>query len=284
MLPQISVSPKAVLKCAGPRLVPFLKTLALYFVIYPEDSPCSLVYCTVKCLPILCLIGFVLSYSPVSSAKVVFAENKEQVCGSAQSSTVSVSHELKLLWRNLMSPEDKYRRIIFYGLLFSLLGDVFLVWKSQGLFMPGVFCFGIAQTCYTAAFSLYKQPLCLGVGIGCWVGGFFIISLFIPFMPSWTVVFACVTYVFLIFTMFWRALVRGLLPLGEPSSWTALSCFVGASLFVCSDILLCTDIFCFSLPHGNALIMSTYYLAQMCIAVSVMEGGEGLTPLFTKQC
>ncbi|KAK4021398.1 hypothetical protein OUZ56_003315 [Daphnia magna] len=50
------------LKSVGPKLVPFFKTLAIYFVVFfPEDNP-SLFAMFLKCLPILSLLLFVLMH------------------------------------------------------------------------------------------------------------------------------------------------------------------------------------------------------------------------------
>jgi hypothetical protein len=48
------------LKSVGPKLVPFFKTVAIYFVLFiPSDRP-SLFSMFIKCLPIVSLIVFVL--------------------------------------------------------------------------------------------------------------------------------------------------------------------------------------------------------------------------------
>ncbi|CAL4097381.1 unnamed protein product, partial [Meganyctiphanes norvegica] len=51
---------KHILKSVGPKLVPFFKTVAIYFVIFiPAEQP-SLFALILKCLPVLSLIAFVL--------------------------------------------------------------------------------------------------------------------------------------------------------------------------------------------------------------------------------
>jgi hypothetical protein len=48
------------LKSVGPKLVPFFKTVAIYFVLFiPAERP-SLFAMLIKCLPIISLIVFVL--------------------------------------------------------------------------------------------------------------------------------------------------------------------------------------------------------------------------------
>jgi hypothetical protein len=48
------------LKSVGPKLVPFFKTVAIYFVLFiPAERP-SLFSMLIKCLPVISLIIFVL--------------------------------------------------------------------------------------------------------------------------------------------------------------------------------------------------------------------------------
>jgi len=49
------------LKSVGPKLVPFFKTLTIYFVLFAEEPRLeSPLYCAIKCLPIISLMFFVL--------------------------------------------------------------------------------------------------------------------------------------------------------------------------------------------------------------------------------
>jgi len=49
------------LKSVGPKLVPFFKTLTIYFVLFADGSRVeSPLYCVIKCLPVISLMFFVL--------------------------------------------------------------------------------------------------------------------------------------------------------------------------------------------------------------------------------
>jgi len=49
------------LKSVGPKLVPFFKTLTIYFVLFAEEPRLeSPLYCAIKCLPVVSLMFFVL--------------------------------------------------------------------------------------------------------------------------------------------------------------------------------------------------------------------------------
>lgn len=88
-------------KSEGPKLVPFFKATCVYFVLWlPSTSP-SWVSALIKCLPIFCLWLFLLA------------------------------HGLGFL---LAHPSATR---IFVGLVFSALGDAFLIWQDQGYFVHG---------------------------------------------------------------------------------------------------------------------------------------------------
>ncbi|XP_043852539.1 lysoplasmalogenase [Dromiciops gliroides] len=76
-----------------PRLLPFLASCALYFLLWLPLAQPSGTSALVKCLPVLCLALFV----------------------------------------HTTAPSGPYGRFIWAGLLCSALGDVFLIWPSQFL-------------------------------------------------------------------------------------------------------------------------------------------------------
>lgn len=100
----------------GPKLVPFFKTTAVYFVLFFDDRCPSMLAMVVKCLPIISLIVFVLL------------------------------HGMNL------SDEYAYSRRILTGLIFACVGDALLVWDSY--FLHGMFMFGVAQALYASAFGM----------------------------------------------------------------------------------------------------------------------------------
>ncbi|KAJ8676657.1 hypothetical protein QAD02_012444, partial [Eretmocerus hayati] len=101
------------LRSVGPKLVPFVKSVCVYFVLLAEQ-PCLLTVCF-KCLPIISLIFFILLHG------------------------ISLSNEYS------------FNRKILIGLVFSCFGDAFLVWPS--CFIIGMSMFAIAQIMYITAFG-----------------------------------------------------------------------------------------------------------------------------------
>jgi len=118
--PRNWTSPLTVLKSVGPKLVPFCKTVAIYFVLsLPETSP-ILLRCLTKCAPIISLVIFVLLHGISLSKEYAFA------------------------------------RAILCGLVMSLLGDVLLCYNLLKL---GMLCFGLAHANYIRAFGLRPLKL-----------------------------------------------------------------------------------------------------------------------------
>ncbi|XP_046626337.1 lysoplasmalogenase-like protein TMEM86A [Neodiprion virginianus] len=111
-----------VIKSVGPKLVPFFKSVSVYFVLLAEQP--SLLTACFKCLPIISLIVFILL------------------------------HGINL------SEEYAFPRRIVTGLLFSCIGDALLVWPA--CFVPGMGMFAIAQVIYTKAFGFVPLNGVLG--------------------------------------------------------------------------------------------------------------------------
>jgi len=118
------------LKSIGPKLVPFFKTATIYFVLFSDETrPESPVRCIVKCLPVISLMFFVLMHG------MSFSEYYS------------------------------YSRKVLAGLVFSCVGDAFMVWSTAGYFIPGVAAFAIAQVhCSVCVLYRHKPTLCRKFG------------------------------------------------------------------------------------------------------------------------
>ncbi len=161
------------------------------------------------------------------------------------------------------SRNDFYQMAIMVGLVFSAIGDYFMLTKDG--FIWGLSSFLVGHLCYIAAFSsggadlkpLRLIPfLALGIGIMSflWSG---LGDLRVP----------VVVYVAVILTMGWRAAARvgyaGELPRGQ---WAGL---IGAVSFIVSDSLIAFNKFNAPIPFEHLFIMLTYWAGQLGIAVSV---------------
>ena len=89
------------MKSEGPKLVPFFKATCVYFVLWLPTSSPSWFSALIKCLPIFCLWVFLLAHGI-----------------------------------NFLVSHRSASRILA-GLIFSAVGDAFLIWQEQGYFIHG---------------------------------------------------------------------------------------------------------------------------------------------------
>ncbi|XP_068929113.1 lysoplasmalogenase TMEM86A isoform X1 [Petaurus breviceps papuanus] len=221
-------------KSEGPKLVPFFKATCIYFVLWLPASNPSWFSALIKCLPIFCLWLFLLA------------------------------HGLGFL---LAHPSATR---IFAGLVFSAVGDAFLIWQDQGYFVHGLLMFAVTHILYASAFGM--QPLALQRGLVILVLSGLCYALLYPYL-SGPYIYLVGAYEALIAFMGWRAMA-GLRLVGAHWRWTELAAGSGALLFIISDLTIAINKFCFPVPYSRAVIMATYYAAQMLIALSVVESRD----------
>lgn len=194
----------------------------------------------VKCLPVICLCGLVLTQGQDASSQ----------------------------------QEERYNLFILLGLLFSLPGDFFLVWEFTGnFFLYGVVFFGIAHVFYAIAFGFSPVMLGLGLGILSLVG-----TVYLCYLPNLEGLYVPVIamYMTVIGIMVWRAIVQLLSSVKETGSlkWTPVWGCVGALVFGLSDFILGTNKWIVPLPYARVLIMVTYWFGQMGLALSTCNPGN----------
>jgi uncharacterized membrane protein YhhN len=156
-----------------------------------------------------------------------------------------------------------YKIAILIGLGFSLIGDMFLIFDRK-LFLPGLAVFLLAHFCYVAAF--YQLP----VGANAIYSAVPFVLYFAIFMRilwyslgamKWPVIAYALTI-----CMMGRFALNRWLNIGDTATLLA---FAGALFFIVSDSLLAYDRFKKPIPHKDIFILSTYFLAQWLIAMSI---------------
>ncbi|MEZ4293567.1 MAG: lysoplasmalogenase [Polyangiaceae bacterium] len=156
--------------------------------------------------------------------------------------------------------EGRYARILAAGLALGAVGDVLLEIGPR-LFVAGLGAFLIGHVAYVVAFVVEERrarilraipPFLLGVGVlsQLWAG---LGAMAIP----------VTVYMLVICAMGYRA--GAMVEPGRKGAWLALG---GALLFLVSDTLLGIHRFHTPLPAGRVLILATYWLAQLLIALS----------------
>uniref|UniRef100_A0A8C0IN17 lysoplasmalogenase n=1 Tax=Chelonoidis abingdonii TaxID=106734 RepID=A0A8C0IN17_CHEAB len=194
----------------------------VYFVLWLPTSSPSWFSALIKCLPIFCLWVFLLAHGI-----------------------------------NFLVAHQSASRILA-GLIFSAVGDAFLIWQEQGYFVHGLLMFAITHILYSSAFGM--KPLDLKAGFVMTLVSSFCYT-FLYYYLSGPFTYLVAVYIALIGFMGWRAIA-------------GLSACIGAVLFMVSDLTIAVNKFCFPVPYSRAIIMATYYAAQMLIALSAVESRD----------
>jgi uncharacterized membrane protein YhhN len=159
-----------------------------------------------------------------------------------------------------------YRRPIVIGLLLSTLGDVFLMLPFAG-FVFGLGSFLLAHTAYLVALRKrggwwrVRWPL-----LAYAVVASLVLAWLWPGLPS-ELKAPVIVYVVALAGM--AALAASVWR--ECGGNAARIAAIGGAFFVCSDALLALDRFSAPLPGASLWVLTTYWIAQWCIARSVGE-------------
>ncbi|RXM96737.1 Lysoplasmalogenase-like protein TMEM86A [Acipenser ruthenus] len=133
-------------------------------------------------------------------------------------------------------------------------------------FLTGMAFFAVAHISYICAFGWSPlNPFPLAVILP--VEGLIFFTVLLPELPG-LLVYLIPLYILLLGTMVWRSLV---VPLPR-DAW--LFAATGGVSFMVSDTALAIDKFCTPLPYAEAVIMGTYYLAQILLTLSATDGTE----------
>jgi uncharacterized membrane protein YhhN len=158
---------------------------------------------------------------------------------------------------------SRYANLVLAGLACSLAGDIFLMLPSDQ-FVPGLVSFLIAHLFYIAAFRSGMTGFAPAwLALPFYGYGFVAFWILLPGLGEMKL--PAMAYLLVILTMAWQAAVR----------WNAmrdrgsLFAFAGALLFGVSDSIIAFNRFHARFYLAEALIMSTYFAAQLLLALSV---------------
>ncbi len=169
---------------------------------------------------------------------------------------------IAVAWTDTGDESDAYRRFVLAGLLFSLVGDVFLMMPDDR-FLAGLGAFLFAHLCYIIAFTrdggftgspVITLPLAL---FGSWM-----MTVLLPGVGNLAI--PVFIYMVVILTMAMQALERW----RRGSHAGAIAAGLGAVLFLISDAALGTRRFAGGFPGDRTVILVTYLMAQYFIAIS----------------
>lgn len=160
---------------------------------------------------------------------------------------------------NSSSPMSFYQKAILTGLVFSTLGDVFLI-KDKQYFVQGLVSFLIGHICYIVAFWTNPNLPSLLFYLAYIV---FFLSILWKHLESLKI--PVLIYSTAIALMSWLTLSRTI----ENHNHHTFHAFLGSFMFVISDSLLAYNKFKSPIPLSAIWILGTYFLAQWLIALSV---------------
>jgi uncharacterized membrane protein YhhN len=169
---------------------------------------------------------------------------------------------ISLAWERITAWPSVYGYFILSGLCVSLFGDIFLM-LSPRYFRPGLLAFLGAQVLYILAFSRDLQTLSFStlyllLAYGAVVFLFLVGSLGRYRWPVMGYILAISATAWLAFNRHQSLLERG-----------TLLALVGAGLFFFSDTLNAVNRFKKPFQLAQALILSSYFAAQLLFALSV---------------
>ena len=191
------------------------------------------------------------------------------------STTLVILVCLLSLTRSGCAYDVPYTLLILGGLLFSMAGDVLLIFQAKPkAFLAGLVAFLIAHLIYISAFIYAQSSLKLGLNgagevaaaVGVVLVGGVVYRYLSPGLGNMRV--PVIAYIVVISAMVHRALAVALVYTGamtQPALMVA-----GALLFYLSDAILAINKFRFDgqLPRGRSWNLMTYYAGQLLIALS----------------
>lgn len=159
--------------------------------------------------------------------------------------------------------DSSYGRWILAGLVLSLLGDVFLMFRGAVQFQSGLVSFLLAHVAYTAAFLVagVSVPWALAAAAAALVAAWSVLRWLLPHVDE-DMRGPVLAYVVVISLMV--SLAMGTLGAGR----TALIA-TGAALFYVSDLFVARDRFVTPSFVNTLVGLPLYYLAQVLLALSV---------------
>ena len=162
-------------------------------------------------------------------------------------------------------------RAILAGLIFSLIGDVLLLWEH--LFIYGIGAFFLTQVCYIIGFKVaQKSP---GAIRNINFVKAFLINMPIYFFGAFTFYLInpnlgvlktpVIIYIIALISMVTTARER----YGKCNPASFWQVFIGAFLFLISDAIIALDKFYIPIQDADIFIMGTYAVAQLMIVMGV---------------
>ena len=164
-----------------------------------------------------------------------------------------------------ISTETRQNNGFLLGMIFALLGDIFLMFDNDSFFIAGLFCFLLMQWTYLFTFKQhFTKPK---VKTTLYFTAIFLISCSLlawmwPYLGSMKM--HVTIYFISILSMVFFAITRDK---NIPFYFSVVS---GAILFLISDALLAVNKFAVQFSYAGVLVMLTYIAAQYLIVTGIV--------------
>jgi uncharacterized membrane protein YhhN len=175
-----------------------------------------------------------------------------------------------IAWAVLGRGDDALvKRWIVAGLVFSLVGDIALLWPVQG-FLAGLVAFLLGHLSYLVALTRRTRFLSSPPAFGVWaiVAASVLASLWAGVPGDLHV--PVLVYVCALAAMAAQATSVWLVRRGSADAVRWRTVAIGGALFVLSDAILATDKFVGGIPMPTLFNLSIYWLAQWFIACAAV--------------
>lgn len=201
----------------------------------------------------------------------------ELICGSIESlyqlhyisKPAIVMSLIVFFWKDSHAVSKSIRTLTLLALLFSLLGDVLLMFveHSPNYFMFGLLAFLLAHIMYILVFSKHRNASKKSIGFIILMTIYAIGLFYFLRNGLGEMLVPVLIYTTVILTMSITAFLRE----GKVTNISYHFVFLGAILFMVSDSLLALNKFYEALPLANILIMLSYALAQFFIVFGIKK-------------
>ena len=197
----------------------------------------------------------------ISAIITIYAKNRENSLLQYIFKPLTMLAIILLAFLHTSTPPTFYQQMIIAGLIFSTIGDVLLIDSKR--FVQGLSSFLLAHICFIVAFaSVLSTP------------NFPSLIFYVVYLAGFSAVLwkhlgklklPVIVYSLTLAAMSWLALSKTI----EHHNHHTFHAFIGSLMFVASDSLLAFNKFKSAFRFAEGLILATYFLAQLFIALSV---------------
>lgn len=195
----------------------------------------------------------------ISAILTIYAKLRENELQQFIFKPLTMIAVILIVFFNSSSPMSFYEQTILTGLIFSTIGDIFLI-KDKQYFLQGLVSFLLGHICYIVAFWNHPNWLSLILYL---VYIAFFLSILWKHLGKLKI--PVIIYATAIALMSWMALSRTI----ENHNHHTFHAFLGSIMFVISDSLLAYNKFKTPFRLAPLFVLGTYFLAQWLIALSV---------------